>query len=147
MHEIGTAVEIEATPERVWSILLDFRAHAEWNPFVRSIQGIAEVDARLTVSIRPKGGKAITFRPTVLRVIPNRELRWLGRVLLPGIFDGEHYFQISQCGPGRVRFVQGERFSGILVAFMKASLEGGTKAGFLAMNQALKARAESGVNP
>ena len=27
----------------------------------------------------------MTFRPTVLAVIPNQELRWLGRSLLPGI--------------------------------------------------------------
>ena len=87
----------------------------------------------------------MNFRPTVLAVIPNQELRWLGRFLLPGIFDGEHYFQISRLAAGRVRFTQGERFSGVLVPFARASLDGGTKAGFLAMNRALKARAEGGA--
>ncbi len=85
----------------------------------------------------------MTFRPAVLKVIPNSELRWLGHFLLPGIFDGEHYFQITQLGPHRVRFVQGERFSGVLVPFAKSSLDGGTKAGFVAMNQALRSRAEA----
>jgi hypothetical protein len=85
----------------------------------------------------------MNFSPTVLTVTPNRELRWLGHFLLPGIFDGEHYFQITPLAPGRVKFTQGERFSGILVPFAKSSLDGGTKAGFLAMNRALKARAES----
>jgi hypothetical protein len=88
----------------------------------------------------------MTFRPTVLMARPNQELRWRGRLLLPGIFDGEHYFQIVPITPARVRFIQGEKFSGILVAFAKSSLEGGTKAGFVAMNQALKTRAENGEN-
>jgi hypothetical protein len=143
MYEIRTEIEIGATPERVWAILLDFPSHSEWNPFVRSVKGDAKVGERLTVFIRPQGGKGMTFRPAVLTVIPNSELRWLGRVLLPGIFDGEHYFQITQLGPGRVRFVQGEKFSGVLVPFVKSSLDGGTKAGFVAMNQALKSRAET----
>jgi len=143
MHEVRTEIEIEAAPERVWSILLDFPSHTDWNPFVRSIKGIAKVGDRLTVSIQPEGGKGMTFRPAVLSVIPNSELRWLGHFLLPGIFDGEHYFQITQLAPRRVRFVHGERFSGLLIPFAKSSLDGGTKAGFVAMNQALKSRAES----
>jgi hypothetical protein len=147
MHEVRTEIEIDATAEQVWSILLDFPSHPEWNPFVRRIEGIAEVGDRLNVFIQPQGSRGMSFRPTILALVPNQELRWLGHFLLPGIFDGEHYFQISQLAPGRVRFVQGERFSGILVPFAKSSLDGGTKAGFSAMNQALKARAEKVPNP
>lgn len=143
MHELRTEIEIEATPVRVWSILLDFPSYPDWNPFVRSVKGTAKEGDRLTISIQPQGGKGMTFRPAVLTVIPNAELRWRGRFLLPGIFDGEHYFQLNQLAPRRVRFIQGEKFSGILVPFVKSSLEGGTKAGFIAMNQALKSRAES----
>jgi hypothetical protein len=147
MHELRTEIEIESTPERVWSILLDFPSHAQWNPFVRSIQGVAKVGERLTVLVQPEGGRAMTFRPVVLSVTPNQELRWRGRLLFPRLFDGEHYFQIHPLAPHRVGFVQGERFSGILVPFAKSRLEGGTKAGFRAMNQALKARAEGAGNP
>ena len=116
MHEVRTEVEIEATPERLWSILLDFPSYPEWNPFVRRVKGVAKVGDRLTAFIQPQGGRGMTFRPTVLTVTPNQELRWRGRVLLPGIFDGEHYFQISPLAPGRLRFIQGERFSGILAS-------------------------------
>lgn len=147
MHEITTEIEIESSAEKVWSILTDFPSYPEWNAFVRSIAGVAKVGHRLAVFIQPEGGKGMTFRPTVLTVIPNQELRWLGRLLLPGIFDGEHYFQIIPLAPGsseirRVRFVHGESFSGLLVPFAKSSLDAGTKAGFIAANKAIKARAE-----
>lgn len=147
MHEIRTEIEIESTPERVWSILVDFAAHSRWNPFVRSIKGAAKNGERLTIFIQPVGGKGMKFRPTVLVATTNQELRWLGRFLLPGIFDGEHYFQIVPLRPDRVRFIQGEKFSGILVPLFKSSLDSGTKAGFVAMNQALKELAESVGNP
>jgi hypothetical protein len=84
----------------------------------------------------------MTFRPTVLNASKPHELRWKGRLLLPRIFDGEHYFRILPLGPGNVRFVQGERFSGVLVPLPKRSLDTGTRAGFIAMNKALKVRVE-----
>jgi len=31
----------------------------------------------------------------------------LGRFLVPGLFDGEHYFIIEACPEGGVRFIQG----------------------------------------
>jgi hypothetical protein len=143
VHHIESEIDIAATPERVWSILTDISAYPSWNPFIRAIKGSIEKGQRLTVSIQPTGGKAMTFRPTVLVAAPNTELRWLGHFLIPGIFDGEHYLKIVQTDAGRVRFTQGERFSGVLVGMAKATLNRGTKSGFIAMNAALKARAES----
>jgi len=143
MHEIRTEIDIASTPDKLWAILTDFPAHASWNPFIRSISGQAEKGRRLAVSIQPSGGRAMTFRPTVLVATENHELRWLGHLVFPGIFDGEHYFLIGASTPGHVRFVQGEKFSGVLVGFTKASLDRGTKSGFVAMNAALKARAEN----
>jgi hypothetical protein len=49
--------------------------------------------------LKASEGKGMTFHPAVLTVIPKSELRWLGRFLGPGIFDGEHYFQIEQFAP------------------------------------------------
>ena len=144
MYEIVTSTEIDAPSRSVWSVLMDFHAHPEWNPFVRSIEGSPREGERLNVSIQPAGGKGMTFRPRVLRVMPDWELRWLGRLVLPGIFDGEHFFKIEPLDEGRgARFIQGERFSGLLVPLLRKNLDRGTRQGFEAMNQALKARVEA----
>jgi hypothetical protein len=82
------------------------------------------------------------FAPTVLEATPNKELRWLGRLFLPGIFDGEHIFRIEALSANRVRFIHEEQFQGLLVSLFAKSLDEGSGAGFVAMNQALKARAE-----
>ena len=39
MYQIETEIEIAASPERIWSILMDFSAYPEWNPFIRSLSG------------------------------------------------------------------------------------------------------------
>ena len=143
VHQLQTEIDINATPERVWSILTDFAAYPEWNPFIRFIQGELRQGARLEVRIQPSGAKDMTFRPTVLAADAGRELRWLGHFLFPGLFDGEHSFEIEPITAGKVRFRQSERFNGILVPLFRGSLERGTKSGFDEMNQALKARAEA----
>ena len=85
----------------------------------------------------------MTFKPSVLSVETHRELRWLGRLLLPGLFDGLHSFVIDPIQENRVSFVQGERFTGLLVPlFGLLGVFKATERGFEAMNQALKERSE-----
>ena len=143
MKEIHTEIEIKAPAEKVWRVLTNFAAYPDWNPFVRRVEGDVRVGARLHVYIQPSGGKGMSFRPTVLIAEPNRELRWLGHLWLPGLFDGEHSFSIERLDEGRVRFIQRERFGGLLVPFLSKILDGDTRRGFEEMNRALKLRAES----
>ncbi len=142
-RRIDTHVEIEASARRVWEVLADFPAYALWNPFIVTIAGAVLRGGRLTVAIRPPGARGMTFRTIVLAADPHRELRWLGRLILPGLFDGEHVFTIAPFSPGRVRFAQRETFRGLLVPLMTRSLWEGTRRGFEEMNLALKRRAES----
>jgi hypothetical protein len=146
MQELLREIEINAPPERVWAVISDFTAYPEWNPFIRLIEGELREGARLEVRIAPPEARATTFKPTVRYVEPNRELRWLGRLLVPGIFDGEHSLSIEPLEGGRSRFVQSERFSGILVGVVKGTLQK-TGTGFERMNAALKERVERGGRP
>ena len=142
MKELHSEIEINAPAERVWQVLMDFDQFPEWNPFIRSISGEAREGAQLTARLEPPGGMGMTFRPTVLRAAPGQEFRWIGRLGVRGLFDGEHIFTIEPLGPDRVRFVQREQFTGVLVPLLMGSLDGPTAQGFAQMNQALKARAE-----
>lgn len=140
---VETSIEIEAPAALVWSVLLDFDSYFEWNPFVLGIQGLAIPGERLHVSIRPPGARSMFFKPRVLHVAGGRELRWLGRFFLPGLFDGEHYFRLEPIGDSRVRFVHGEVFSGLLVGLANDSLLESIREGFDEMNRAIKRRSES----
>ncbi len=143
MKTLHTAIEIAAAPEDVWAVLADLDHYPDWNPFIRRIAGTLAEGERLAVRLAPPGGGGMTVRPTVLAATPGRELRWLGRLLVRGLFDGEHRFALEPLGAGRVRFVQEERFTGLLVPLFARSLAGPTRAGFEAMNRALKDRAEA----
>ena len=133
---IKTEIHINKNPEAVWKCLTDFPAHAEWNPFLTRVDQIS--DKQLQVEFNGK----TTFIPDILKMEPNKELRWVGK--LGGVnllFKGEHYFILKAEKKGTL-FVHGEDFTGILAwllwPFMKKKFEGY----YIRMNQALKARVE-----
>lgn len=142
MKELRSQIEIQASAERVWQILTDFVSFPQWNPFIRRASGNVQVGERLEVKIQPSSASGMTFRPTVLKAEPNRELRWLGHLLIPGLFDGEHIFTIEPLGTNRVLFVQREIFTGLLVPLFTGRIDTSSRRGFEEMNQALKVRAE-----
>jgi len=142
MRELITEIDIKARAPLVWEILLDFEAYPSWNPFITKIGGAPGPGSRLNVVMEQPGSRSMRFRPRVVVLRPNRELAWKGRLFMPGIFDGEHHFVIEPAARGSVRFVQRERFSGILVALFRKMIDTRTRAGFEAMNRALKRRAE-----
>ena len=143
MKELHSQIEIRASAERVWQVLTDFTTYPEWNPFIRRVNGRPEVGERLVVRMQPSGTRGMTFRPTVMKAEPNRQLRWLGRLLVPGLFDGEHIFEIEELDRDRVLFVQREVFKGLLVPLLARSLDRDTQRGFEEMNRALRERVET----
>ena len=132
---------INAPAEAVWNVLVDFENWENWNPFIIKAKGKAEVGEKLENVFR-NGDKDMVIKPKLLKVDQNEELVWIGRLIMPGIFDGRHGFRIEEIGPNQVRFVNYENFKGILSGMIMKKIGEDTKANFNKMNQALKAEVE-----
>jgi hypothetical protein len=146
--EIKSQIIINASPEKVWAVLVDFKNYPNWNTFIKSISGEVKEGSKIKVYIEPPEGKGMTFKPKVLVFNANKEWRWIGHLLFPGLFDGEHIFELMDNGDGTTTFIQRENFRGVLVPFFKKMLEVNTKNGFELMNKELKKRVEmnNGIN-
>lgn len=138
MRELVTEIHINASLAKVWEVFTANDQWQNWNPFIVESRGRFEVGERVTNTMVMTGKKPMKFRPTILKAEPAKELRWLGRLLIPGIFDGEHYFQFEPSGGG-TRFIQGEKFSGLFAGML--NLEDARKS-FTSLNEALKKRVE-----
>lgn len=136
-----TDIDIDATPEQVWGVLTDLTAYPAWNPFIVRAEGVVEAGRRLSLTMQPVGGRAMTLRPRLVEVDVPRRLRWRGTVGVPGLMDAEHSFTLEPRGSG-TRLVHQEDFRGVLVPFLAASLDRNTLPAFGAMNEALRSRVE-----
>lgn len=136
--EISTEILINASPEKVWSILTDFDNYLNWNPFIKSINGVVKVGSKIKVKIKQSESKEMAFSPKILTFEPNKELRWLGHLLFAGLFDGEHKFELISNGNETTTFRQSEKFKGLFVPLLQKQLDNNTRKGFEAMNRQLK---------
>jgi hypothetical protein len=142
-HELHTQVDIDATPETVWNVLTDLGHYADWNPFIVEASGEIAVGNKLTNRMQSPGGKAMTIKPVVTAVEPAQTFEWLGHLGVRGVFDGRHRFELQATPAGGTRVMHTEEFQGVLVRFMRKTLDSQTKSGFEVMNVALKTRAEA----
>lgn len=141
-NEIYTEIIIDASKEEVWQVLMNFEEYQEWNPFIREIEGEAKVGEKIKAEIHPENSKPMTFKPKVLKAEKNEEFRWKGKLFICGLFDGEHYFKIEEMENGKVKFVHGEKFSGLFKGMILKKIKESTIKGFNDMNEALKERSE-----
>jgi len=142
MKEIRTEVLIKAAPSKVWKFFTNFAIFPEWNPFIKYIHGDVVVGNILEVKISPPGAKSMIFKPKVLKMIQNKEIRWLGQFIIPGLFDGEHVFEFIDNKNETTTFIQREIFTGILVPLFRKMIDDNTKRGFELMNIKLKEKCE-----
>ena len=133
---ITTHLTISAPVEDVWETLTDLAGYCTWNPFITAAAGSLTVGERLELRIQPPGGRAMTFKPWVTTVEQHRYIEWLGRLAVPGIFDGRHSFTLTPMAGGRTLVQQSETFTGALMPFTGSMLSR-TQTGFVAMNESL----------
>jgi len=145
MIEVRASIEIEASAATVWRVLTDLGSYHEWNPFIRDASGSLEVGGEVSVHVRPPrriGIRQLGFHATVLSRDEGRELHWRGRLGGSWLASGEHWFRIEPLDDHRVRFLQIERFDGLLASVARRLLAPQARIGFEAMNAKLAARAE-----
>lgn len=109
---------------------------------MKHIQGEKAVGKKLNVTIHPPNGKEMTFKSEILVFEPSKELKWLGKGPIKGLFEGVHSFVLEDQNDGGTKFVHSERFTGMLVRLSRKMLDK-TEQGFKQMNEALKKECEN----
>ncbi len=142
--EIREEVVINAAPEQVWAVIVDFPSYSQRNSQLAWLGGAAGPGNVLKLKLSAPGTDPYEFAPTVSHCEPTVRFAWLARTGVPGVFDGEHFFELERLDGNRTRLVNRERYGGVLSMVMKRlPMMQGAPAGFVKMNEEFKARAES----
>jgi hypothetical protein len=112
-----------------------------WNPFLKRVEGTAKPGAKLRVYYEPPGKPRMSFKPTMVEVVRQRELRWRASLIMSSLFEGEQVFHLEDKGR-TCKLHHTQRFSGLLLPLFGTELYEMTRTGFEAMNAALRSRAE-----
>jgi hypothetical protein len=113
----GVTVNINASPEVVWSLLTDAAGFPRWNSTVTQIEGEIRDGGKLCIHVP---GTERTFTPTVSDVAPNERMTWTGGIA--PLFKGVRTFELRRRDNGSTDFAMEERFTGLMLPLVKGSL-------------------------
>lgn len=111
------ALDIQAPAARIWSLLTDAERFPTWNSTITRVEGPIREGGRLRVHVP---GTARTFTPTVSGVVAEARMTWTGG--FAPVFKGVRTFELEAGDGGSTRFAMEERFSGLLLPFVKGSM-------------------------
>lgn len=138
-REVEAQIEIQASADLVWTILVEFPTYEIWNPYIYPVKGELEPGRLLDVTLHA-GDRLVRYEPAVLTVLPKREVSWGGRIP-GGAFERVQIFTLTELTPSRVRLTARERFQGFLLPLYGGVAEDARR-GLDMMNRALRNRAE-----
>lgn len=140
MKAYEATARIEASPDRVWSILVDGSSYTDWDSGVVRLEGQIAPVARLKVTSEANPGRAFAVRVTDL--VPNQSMRW-SRGMPLWLFRGVRTFTLSSADPSGTEFKVREEYTGPLLGMIWRSMPD-LQPSFDKFASGLKARAEHG---
>jgi hypothetical protein len=113
----GVALNIHAPAAIIWSLLTDASGFPRWNSTVTRVEGEIREGERLRLHVP---GTDRTFTPTVSGVVPDQRMTWTGG--FSPVFKGVRTFELRPCADGSTDFLMEERFSGLMLPFVRRSM-------------------------
>ena len=113
----GVTLNIRAPAASIWSLLIDAKGFPRWNSTVTKVEGQIREGERLRVHVP---GTDRTFTPRVTGVVPEERMIWTGG--FSPVFKGVRTFELRPCDDGSTEFVMEERFSGVMLPFVKGAM-------------------------
>ena len=137
-HRLG----VKAPAHVIWEILADLPAWSDWNPLYPEAKGVIGFGGRLTVTEVFPGKKPKVIHPTIIDWTPNEDLHWKGSALF-GLVSTIRYLEIEKMHDEGCIFSNGEVYEGLFRNTYARRNRRRIRAGFTALGEALRDRAEA----
>ncbi len=137
--EIRDEIEINVSIEKVWAAIIDFESYKNWNSQLTFLGGSVQPNGKLHLKLSAAGAKPYEFKPDISYWQENKQFAWIAKTGLPGIFDGEHFFELKDLGNGKTLLTNREEYRGVLSQlFKQLPMMKTAPDGFRKMNSELK---------
>lgn len=118
MKQYAVSIDIQASAQQVWAILIDAKQWPQWNPTIEKVEG--EVALGQAIKLYTKLSPKRAFALKVNEFSPARRMVWGGGMPM-GLFKGEREYLLTPIDAG-VRFSMTENFSGLLSSMITKSM-------------------------
>ncbi len=137
-HRIG----VQTPSDAIWPIISDIANWHSWNPLYPKASGVVGFQSPLTLEVAIPGEKPRIIKPVVVDWTPNEQIIWR-LSLLGGMLRSTRYIEIETLSAAGCIFSNGEIFEGPLQGLISKKQRRAIKAGFVAMGEAVRDKAEA----
>jgi uncharacterized protein YndB with AHSA1/START domain len=139
-------IDIDASAERVWSVLVDVARYGEWNPFTVRVRSSLEPRASVDMRVRMSRWRITISQREWLRErtppVGGAEGRLVWGATMPGIV-AERVQTVTPLAGGRTRYVTVDTIEGPLAGLVRGLFGPSLDDGFRGVAESLKRRCES----
>jgi hypothetical protein len=116
--EYAILCRIDASSERIWSLLTDAEGFPRWNSTVTTVGGTIALGQTLELRVPAAPGRV--FKPKVTKFEPAQSMVWSDGVA--PLFKGRRTFTLTPMPDGSTDFSMSEVLSGLMLPMIKGSL-------------------------
>ena len=128
---------VNASPEKVWSVLTNTDSYDNWNPVMKLLEGEVIEGNKVKYQFTQSTNNSYNIATNVKKIIPNKLLNQGGGMPLILTFNHEYILELSGNG---TKLTIHEDYKGIGVNFWNPSP---VQAAYERLNEAIKKRVES----
>lgn len=114
----AVAININATPEKIWKLLTNAQDYAQWNTTIKSIEGNIVLGGK--IKLRAKIDEKRTFTLKVAAFTPHKIMVWKSGAA--PMFKGVRTYTLTPEADGTTNFTMAEVFSGLVLPLIGGSL-------------------------
>ncbi len=140
MKQYHTSIKINASVNKVWEELTNFKEYPSWNPIVGKLEGEMKEGSKISTFIVPLKK---TYFPVLKKYKENQELLWIGTQGSRHLISAEHYYRLKSISDTETELEHGEYFTGLLSHFLSKKLVSEMHNSFEQHNIILKKRIEN----
>ena len=139
---VRAEIEIDASIDRVWKILLDLDSYGEWNPFTPTVESSLKLADPVHLHVRLLG-RRLTHRVEYVTRNEPYTLGWEMQMGARFLLHAQRRQVLTPLEGERTHYVSEDCFTGWLASLVKALFGGAMQRGFADCARGLKKRAES----
>lgn len=143
MQTVETEIEIQAPPEKVWSIITDIDKWHEWSPIINASSGEAAVGSTVAITMMSKeaGKDGPKYNPEIIQMDEPTYFHWRAHMMAGFVFTNDKIIELEKTDAG-TKVIHKETFKGLMAALMKGQMAKEVPPMLTRMNEALKQLAE-----
>ncbi|MFK7827275.1 MAG: SRPBCC family protein [Oligoflexales bacterium] len=110
VQEISTEIDIKASPDKVWEVLVNVEKWQDWSPIIKKSSGKVAMGEALQITMRGKEPEAEgpSYSPSIIHLDAPNSLIWRAHMMAGFVMTNDKMFELKENSSGGTKLIHKE---------------------------------------